>query len=414
MICIGMSKETLQKYKQYDSIFSVYVDLEHFYQKAYDPTTTILIITDEFINKYIGWDKLDTTINLVLTTNPKLSIVLLGEHIKYDLSNVYLLKVPWDRPGHISNTISKIYTYQKSLLNNKNSRVLRDFRLNAQHLDDLVMYFLTNKELAMQFLHTLLDSYEADALSKWSSENLIANLKLENTTLLKKLKAEADKTNQLQLAYNNLSCKYKDLIDKINYQYCIPYEEYGNEPLQEQSLNYSKILYIKEISHVKYTQSLVYYLQNILNSVTGCHTRSVIIETQHAYKRVALYPDYRPHYNLTVSALQNDDIVMVGYQRDIMTSILQNVAQNRYLIIWDRTGADSLYVTNADVKPLYTFSDINDNCCYNYPLANILSYSTETKHIPFIKNFENMSINERMHAYSSLPIINELIKALEV
>ncbi len=379
MICIGMSMEKLKAYPMYDGIFTVFTDIDGFYKNAYDTVITMLVLTDDFIDKYIGWESIEEIISEVLKTRNTLNIVLLGENIKFDVPNVYVMRDKWDIPTQISNTLAKIHTRHKVTTSNKNQKLYKDFEINSNNADDLISYILANPNLSVSFMKELLKTYHSSTMEVWSLSNQIANQSLENTSLNDRLKNQSERINQLQARYNKLKYKHNDLVKRINFQYGVPYEEEGNTGYRPEILNYAKVLYIKEISYVKYTQTLLYYLQNIMNTLSTRHTRSLIIEKPGAFRLCNLYPNHIPHYNLTHKDLRNSDIVMVGYQKDIMLSILQNPARNGYLLIWDRTGTDNLYVSNENVKPLYTFSDLNDNEFYNIPLSNVLSYSTSTK-----------------------------------
>jgi hypothetical protein len=174
------------------------------------------------------------------------------------------------------------------------------------------------------------------------------------------------------------------------------------------------VLYIKEFSRVKYTDTLLYYVQNIMNTVHKKHTRYIIIEPFGANRAAKLYPNHVPTSRLTHSALRHEDIVMVGYQTDIMMSVLQNTAKHGFLIILDRSRADYIYVQGEKVRPIYAFSDLADSETIGIPISNVLSYSHRSMYIPHIDGYQNMPAQEKLVAYSELPVLRELITALEV
>jgi len=151
-----------------------------------------------------------------------------------------------------------------------------------------------------------------------------------------------------------------------------------------------------------------------MNTIHKKHTRYIIIEPFGANKAAKLYPNHIPTSRLTHNALRHEDIVMVGYQSDIMMSVLQNTAQHGFLVVLDRSRADYIYVQGDKVRPIYVFSDFADGEFLGVPNSNVLSYSHRSKYIPHIEGFQNMTAQEKLVAYSELPVLRELITALEV
>ena len=387
--------------------------MEKFYLYAYDDTTTVFIITDDFIKNFFKDIDLPQTVNEILRFKPKLNIVLLGEDIRFNIAGTYTIAEKWDIPTHVSNLISTLHNMEKSISTDKNENIYRDFMLNSFNSENMIFYILSNPNASMDFIRTLLAEYKKSNIDSWALSNKAAALELENVSLNDDLLNEKEKYKSVIKRYNRLKFRHDELIRKINFQYNVPFEEKGNEGFKPAVVSYDKILYIKEISAVKYTQTMIYYLQNIMNTVSNKHTRCVVIERPGAYCLEPLYENFVPHHSLTHGDLKNSDLLMIGYQKDIMLSVLQNTAQNGYLIIWDRTGNDSIYVKNTKVRVLYTMSDLKDNEHFKYPKSNILSYDKSVKNIKYIKNFDKMDIQEKLKAYSSQSVINELIRTLE-
>ncbi|MBR1445422.1 MAG: hypothetical protein IJ583_18020, partial [Firmicutes bacterium] len=115
MICIGMSREKLNEIPMYDGIFNVYTDMEKFYLYAYDDTTTVFIITDDFIKNFFKDIDLPQTVNEILRIKPKLSIILLGEDVQFNIAGTYTIAEKWDIPTHVSNLISTLHNMEKSI-----------------------------------------------------------------------------------------------------------------------------------------------------------------------------------------------------------------------------------------------------------------------------------------------------------
>lgn len=415
MICIGMSKEVLKQVPQYDGMCSVYTTTEEFYTMAYDPTTTVFVITDDFIRTQLGYDRLEDACADFQRVRPEMDIVLLGEAIEFEVANTYLLRESWMSPQKVTNTIANIHNRERSLMTTRAQASFRDFMINSVSVDDLIDYMLVNPVTSMKFLREMLSNYRQQHMDKYAISNQLAAVSLENRALSEKLAISDKNYNSAILIASKIQDKYNELVAKINYQYSVPYEELGNEGFSPEIISYNRIIYVKEISPVKYTQTMLYYLQQLMNTLDSGHTRSLIIERPGAYQLVQnLYPHHTPHYRLNHGDLKNADLVMVGYQKDIMSSVIYNTAQNKYLIIWDKTGADDMFIRNERIRPIYTMSDLADNEYYNYPLSNILSYSSETLNIGHVADFNKLSVQEKLKAYSEMPVIRNLLKALEV
>ena len=415
MICIGMLNSTLRRTPLFEGMFTVFCDIDSFHLLAYSKSTTIVVLTDEYIHEIMGWENVTTVCDELRKSRKDLDIVLLGRRLKFDVPNTYTIKEDWQSPTTVSNTMSKIYSREKTISSNKFARLYQDFRINSSRSDDFLAYVMANPSLSMSFLRELLENYNQNTMETLSLRNKIETLILENSGLADKL-AMKDKTIEaMEATYNELFAQHGNLVQKINYQYNIPYDGEGETGFKQPVINFDKILYIKEVTRVKYTDTLLYYVQNIMNTVHKKHTRYVVIEPFGANAAIKLYPNHTPTTSrLPHYALRNEDILMIGYQTDIMMSILQNTARHGFLIILDRSRSDYIYVQGDKVRPIYTFSDIEDREALNIPFSNTLSYSHRTRHIPYIEGFQNMSSQEKLVAYSELPVLKEMITALEV
>jgi cellobiose-specific phosphotransferase system component IIB len=409
-----MLNSTLRRTPLFEGMFTVFCDIDSFHVLGYSKSTTMLVLTDEYIHEILGWEKVTDICGELRKSRMDLDIVLLGQQLKFDVPNTYTIKEDWQSPTTVSNTLSKIYSREKTISSNKFSRLYQDFKINSSRSDDFIAYIMANKTLSMNFLRELLENYNQNTMEMLSLRNKIETLMLENSGLADTV-GKKDKTiDAIETAYNELFAQHGNLIQKINYQYNIPYDSEGEKGFRQSVINFDKVLYLKEFSRVKYTDTLMYYVQNIMNTVHQKHTRYIIIEPFGAYKASKLYPNHIPTSRLTHHALRHEDIVMVGYQTDIMMSILQNTAKHGFLIILDRTRTDYIYVKGDKVRPVYVFSDIADSEVMGVPHSNVLSYSHRSKYIPFIEGFQNMTVQEKLVAYSELPVLRELITALEV
>jgi len=395
-------------------MFTVFCDTDSFHLLAYNKSTTMLVLTDEFIHEVMGWENVTEVCGELRKSRKDLDIALLGQRLKFDVPNTYSIKEDWQSPTAVSNTLSKIYNRERTISSNKFARLYQDFKINSSRPDDFFAYVMANPSLSMNFLRELLENYNQNTMEMLSLRNKIETLMLENSGLADMNDKKDKAFKNIETAYNELFAKHGSLVQKINYQYNIPYDGEGETGFKQSVINFDKILYIKEVTRVKYTDTLLYYVQNIMNTVNRKHTRYVVIEPFGANTAIKLYPRHTPTSRLTHYALRHEDILMVGYQTDIMMSILQNTARHGFLIVLDRSRSDYLYVQGDKVRPIYTFSDLGDRDMLNIPLSNTLSYNHMTKHIPFIDGFQNLTAQEKLIAYSELPVLKELLAALEV
>ena len=176
--------------------------------------------------------------------------------------------------------------------------------------------------------------------------------------------------------------------------------------------SYDKILYIKEISRVQYTDTLVYYLKEILKTLYAMPTRILVIEAYYADGKIPLYPDLVPHHNLIERDIIKGDILMLGMQPNMMQDILKNASNISILIILDRAGYSVPHVSGDNVEVLYTVSDLKD-VPQGVPLGRVISYDESTQFIKYIKGFDSMDTSARIGAYSSMNIVKNIVSLLE-
>lgn len=222
---------------------------------------------------------------------------------------------------------------------------------------------------------------------------------------------DKDYTIQLESA-NKLSyqSKFHALISRINYQYNAGVDK--NKLFQVDKNSYDKILYIKEISRVQYTDTLVYYLKEIMKTLYAMPTRILVIEGYYADGKIPLYPNLVPHHNLIERDVIQGDILMLGMQPNIMQDVLKNSSNISILIILDRGGYSVPHVVGPNVEVMYTVSDLKDAPA-DIPLGRIISYENTTQFIKYIKDFEKLDTSARISEYSSMSIVKNIIALLE-
>jgi len=278
--------------------------------------------------------------------------------------------------------------------------------------------------LTTTFLNETLDSESLSIIqrvvadsNKVRQDSVLASAKLGAMHLeLAKLQLEVNRAEQsesvVRLLLDSATIKLETLLSRINYNYGKDIDPNKLSGINVDFKRYRKILYIKEITRVKYTDTLLYYLQEILKTLYGVPARLLVIEPRDSYSRASLYPKCKPHTELTYAGVYTEDIFMAGYQQKLTESILSNPGEVDYLLILDRSCTDTPFVVGAGVETIYTVSDMKD-IKFSCKLNALLSYSKDTLHVKYIKDFDEMSMEEKITAYSSMSTVQHLINVLE-
>ncbi len=276
-------------------------------------------------------------------------------------------------------------------------------------VESLIYALETKPEFILQTIHSLCKYYRDTHDEQNIANSKIATLSVQVTELERELAASEAKQKSLQDQCNDVFAKLHALVSRTNFRYektINPDKLFLSGPN-----NYNHILYIKEISRVHYTDTLIYYVQEIMRTMYGVPMRSIVIEPYYAYDRAALYDGYKPHWKLNFNDVYSGNIFMAGYQPKLMDDILQNANRVNYMIVLDRGGYSVPHITGNNVSVVYTVSDIND--IESVPYDNVLSYSEATLNIPYIPDFENLSPESRIQKYSTMAVTKRFINLLE-
>lgn len=276
---------------------------------------------------------------------------------------------------------------------------------------DALSYALeTRPTYILQTIHSLrkyfIESHDEQSIAN----NKMASLLVQITDLERALAESERKRNDLIEANQELNAKLHALVSRTNFRY-----EKTIDPDKlfiADKNNYNHILYIKEITRVHYVDTLVYYLQEIMRTMYGIPMRSIVIEPYYAYGRAELYPGYQPHWELTYNDVYSGNIFMAGYQPKVMQAVLQNANRVNFMIVLDRGGYKFPHIQGKNVSLIYTASDLKD-VPDTLPTDQIITYSEDTLNIPYIEDFENLSPEDRVLKYSSMPTVKSLIQLLE-
>ena len=295
---------------------------------------------------------------------------------------------------------------------------VRDFEMRAVKAlaaytspEDVIYQIMAHPREMMGVIKMLCTNY-TDAYSETLvANNKVSALQLQTSELQKKLDDKESDYRKLLEDKTMVEAKLGMLVGRINYSY-----EKDIDPSQflqiEGKSRFTKILYIKERTRVRYVDTMLYYLKEILKTLYGVPAREVVIGPYYSYGGVKLYPGLQPSFDLSYSQLYQSDIYMPGFQPGVMADILKNPSNVEYLIVLDRCGFDVPHVIGEDVEYVYTMSDIKDNFD-NIDPRRVISYSHSSLYIPYIEGFEELSVEDRMVRYSSMHIIKFLVELLE-
>lgn len=279
--------------------------------------------------------------------------------------------------------------------------------------EDLINYVVGHREEALQLVQNLIKEHNSSISESVVANNKISTMQLQLSELIHEKEIEVSRrehaTNMLSITQSKLDT----LVSRINYSYNKDINPDKMLGMDLKHSNFKKILYVKEITRVHFTDTFLYYLQEELKALYHVPVRFVVIEARDAYDISYQYERCKDHLNLTFKDIVYNDIFMAGYQQHIMEDVLENTANYNYLIILDRSKGFKPYVRGKNVETYYTVSDLKDFRNYS-ELDKIISYNKDTLHITHIEGFDAMSSDEKIRSYSSLNIMKKTINLLEL
>ena len=284
-----------------------------------------------------------------------------------------------------------------------------DKMLSVSNVEELIDLAVQNEKQFFSAYKNLI-SYSHDINMKLvQAGGTISKQKEANDILQKQLD---DAEHQLDIERNNklhITNTLDSLIGRINNQYGGNVNK--NKMFMHTDNAYDRILYIKELTRVQFTDSLIYYLKEILRVIYQMPVRVLVIESYYATSKVDLYPNLVPHYKLKERDVVSGDILMLGMQPKLMKDILKNPSKISILIVLDRAGFKVPHIVTDNVEYFYTVSDIKDRP-KEVPMARCISYSADSLNIPLIDNFDVLDPTMKMGKYSSLPIVKQIVDVL--
>lgn len=276
--------------------------------------------------------------------------------------------------------------------------------------DEFIYALEYNPNKVISTIQTLCKTYTQANEESTIANNKIATMLVQIDDLQRQLREAEEQNQRLNKLANETHAQLHALVSRVNFKYEKAIK--ADEMFLAKSHKYNRVLYLKELSRVHYTDTLVYYIKEILKTLYSAPVRSVVIEPYYSYGRESLYEGYVPHWELTYQDVYSGDILMAGYQPKLMRDILQNSNHVHYLIILDRGGYREPHVSGLNVNTIYLASDVKD-VPSDIPQNKVITYDSSTLNIPYIEDFDKLSIEDRIQKYSSMPVTKELIKILE-
>lgn len=276
--------------------------------------------------------------------------------------------------------------------------------------DELIYAIEHNPTRVISTLQALCENYVQARDDANIANNKIATMLVQIADLQTKVNELKDVNNNVTRVKNDIEASLRALVSRINFRYEKGIDVGKMFQLHENSYNH--ILYVKELTRVHYTDTLLYYVRQIINTLYGMPVRMVVIEPYYSYGCETRYPDFVPHWDLCYRDVYSGDILMTGFQPKLMEDILQNSSHINYLIVLDRGGYRVPHISNSNVSIVYTVSDLKD-VPSNVNIQQVISYSPDTLNIPYIPDFNELSPEARVTKYSSMPVTKKLINLLE-
>ena len=334
-----------------------------------------IILRKDFIDTYFPYNQVGEYINNVTNINPN----ILFETEYYVLQS----KIDNDILSLITDNLSK---------------------------DDLMLIMQFKYHDFVEALLKLIKGYSETKNFELEGASIISSLRETIDSLNREVERLRDALDKESLNKADVQDKLSVLVKRINYTHNIGVSE--DMLFISEHNNYDKVIYIKEFTRVQYVDTLVYSLQEILKLLYSMPTRLLVIESYYANGKIRQYPKLKPHYKLTERDVLSEDILMLGYQPNLFRDIMRNPSNISIIIILDRAGYTSPHLFGDNVEYIFTASDLDD-VPEDVPKSRVISYSKDTLNIPYIKDFNELSISQRVQRYSSLPIIKQLINMIQ-
>lgn len=355
--------------------YTCITEIEELHRAIVDRNATEITFEDSFVDTFYTPSSFEELVNEISKINPSLQL-------KFETPERIIMPAQVKRLTKI-DTADELFL----MLNSQPEKVLDIIKfLGRKYLEVNEETLIANSKLASMQL-------KVSSLNKQVREN--------EEQIDKLVRTELHSATRLEVLVNRINNKYNGNINP-------------DEMFDVEGNSFDKVLYLKEITRLRFTDTLVYYLQEILRSLYSMKCRLVVMEPFNAHDKYVEYPNLVPTWSCSKLDIVSSDIFMAGIQSLTMSDILKNASNIKYLIILDRTGDTKVHVSGSNVEPLYMLSSYDDKSLYpQIPEDRIISYSADSLNIPYIPEFDEMPSEKKMGVYSSLPIMKTLIEMLE-
>lgn len=349
-------------------------DLVELYQVILEPDCQVLHFKEDFLGKYFTENEYKIFIQEASKIN---------KYLKY--------KVDKDRSITIDNIINNLQ--------------------NARAISDIIDVLTAHYNEAPTVIDELVRNYRKSKDDILATNNKLGTMRLQLIDMEEQIEASKTSEKNMSLLLQSTRATLDTITNKLKYSYN---KTDINNKIDIKINKYRAILYIKEITQVRYVDTLVYYIQEVLKTIYSQGSRLIVIESPYATTKQYMYPNLDNYMNLTYSSVQSKDIYMAGFQYKLMLDILKNPSNSNYLIIFDKSGGIEPFITGQNVKYIYTMSDINLDMPPDQKLSrdDIISYNKDGLYIPYIKNFSEISMNDKINKYSSMNVLKYIIAKL--
>lgn len=348
---------------------------QELYAAVVDKSCTEIEIRKEFANTYFNYTELCEFVENCCTVAPNVKITVDDTVYNDNL-----------------NTIKRIH--------------------ELQSVEEFIFLTESQPDKMLAAIRELTSSYLSAHKEMIETNSKLSTALTQVDELKQQLQLNQENYNALLDVKNNISAQLQTLVNRVNFNY----EQTVNP--DRMFLNtenaFKKVLYFKELSRVHYTDTLLYYLSEIIKTLYSMPLRVVVIEPFYAYGRVEQYKQLNlvPHWDMSYRDVYEGNILMAGFQPKLMQDIALNSNHIQYLLVLDRGGMNCVHMHSPNVETFYMASDMSD-ITFNIDKNHVISYEADTLHIPFIKGFNDLSLEERIQKYSSTKIIQTLIDSLE-
>lgn len=349
-------------------------DLSALYEVITNKSVRRIEMTDAFVDKFFTQTSLRNFINEVKKINPLLKVIT--SLSRYSMDDERIEKV-----------------------------------MGMKSPEELVQFAIQDTEALKLIQSALSENIEAKKDSMLANAKMSA-MHLELATLQAEKDLSVDRESVTMKLYETTYHKLDTLVSRINNNYSKDVDTKKMLGVRTRPGGYRKIIYFKEISRVKYLDTFVYYIQEIIKTMYGTPARLLVMEARDAASRAYMYPTCVPYTQLTYNDIYLSDIFLAGFQPKLVDSIVSDPSKIEYLIVVDRTGWETPYIIGGNVEHIYTVSDMKD-IRFNCPLSQVMSYSEETLHVKHIKGFDKMNMDERIKSYSSMSSMKHIINLME-